>query len=106
MPIVRTVLAALAALLAGAGMAMADDVKPLPPPGDWQTGVALIGAPHYAAGLPHFDYVKPDAPKGGTVRLSGSSPTFDTLNPILPKGVQADGTGLIYETLFTPSLDE
>ena len=106
MPIVRTVLAALAALLAGAGMAMADDAKPLPPPGDWQTGTSLIGTPHYAAGFPHFDYVNPNAPKGGTVRLSGSSPTFDTLNPILPKGVQADGIGLIYETLFTPALDE
>jgi microcin C transport system substrate-binding protein len=106
MPLIRTAIAALAALVAGLSLAVADDAKPLPPPGDWQTGTALIGTPHYQSGFAHFDYVNPNAPKGGTVKLSGSSPTFDTLNPILPKGVQADGIGLIYESLFTPALDE
>jgi microcin C transport system substrate-binding protein len=106
MSFVRTALAAFAALVAGLSLAVADDAKPLPPPGDWQTGTSLIGTPHYQSGFTHFDYVNANAPKGGTVKLSGSSPTFDTLNPILPKGVQADGLGLIYESLFTPSLDE
>ena len=106
MPIIRTALTAFAALVAGLGLAIADDAKPLPPPGDWLTGTSLIGTPHYAAGFAHFDYVNANAPKGGTVRLSGFSPTFDTLNPILPKGVPADGLGLIYENLFTPALDE
>jgi microcin C transport system substrate-binding protein len=106
MSFVRTALATFAALVAGLSLAVADDAKPLPPPGDWQTGTSLIGTPHYQSGFAHFDYVNANAPKGGTVKLSGSSPTFDTLNPILPKGVQADGLGLIYESLFTPSLDE
>ena len=53
----------------------------------------------------HFDYVNPDAPKGGVVRLSDTG-GFDTLNPILPKGNPAPGLGLVYETLMTPSLDE
>jgi len=91
----------------GAVAASAQDAaKPLPPPGEWMQGSSILEQPRYPAGFPHFNYVNPDAPKGGTVRLSGSSPTFDTLNPILPKGVGADGLGLIYEQLFTPALDE
>jgi microcin C transport system substrate-binding protein len=92
-------------LFALGGAALADDAKPLPPAGDWQTGISSQQAPRYPAGFAHYNYVNPDAPKGGTVRL-GSDGTFDTLNPILPKGVQADGLGLIYETLFTRALDE
>jgi len=30
---------------------------------------ALWGAPRYPAGFAHFDYVNPDAPKGGELRL-------------------------------------
>jgi microcin C transport system substrate-binding protein len=106
MPIFRTALAALAALITAHGFSFADDAKPLSPPGDWVSGISLVGAPHYQTGFAHFDYVNPDAPKGGTVRLAGANPTFDTLNPILPKGVPADGIGLIYENLFTPAYDE
>jgi microcin C transport system substrate-binding protein len=103
---VRAALAALAAISVSGAVALADDAKPLPPPGDWQTAVSLIGTPHYQSGFQHFDYVNPAAPKGGTVKLNASSETFDTLNPILPKGVAADGLAFLYDTLFTPSLDE
>jgi microcin C transport system substrate-binding protein len=72
----------------------------------WRQGTSLVGEPKYQPGFTHFDYVNPDAPKGGTARLSGVSQTFDTLNPILSKGVVADGIGLLYETLMTSSLDE
>ena len=90
----------------GAAAALAQDAaKPLPPPGEWQHGTSLIEKPRYPAGFPHFDYVNTNAPKGGTVRL-GADGTFDTLNPILPKGVAADGLGLIYESLMTSALDE
>jgi microcin C transport system substrate-binding protein len=101
-----TISLALGALMAGALAAAADDAKPLPPPGDWQTGTSILEQPRYPTGFAHFAYVNPNAPKGGTVRMAGSNPTFDTLNPILPKGVVADGIGLIYEQLFTPALDE
>ncbi len=74
--------------------------------GEWVQGSSLIGKPGYAPGFAHFNYVNPDAPKGGTARLSGASPTFDTLNPILPRGVPADGLGLVYETLMMRALDE
>ena len=47
----------------------------------------------------HFDYVNPDAPKGGTVRYSAIG-TFDTLNPFIVKGVPAAGIGQIFDTLM------
>ncbi|WP_334175725.1 extracellular solute-binding protein [Pseudoxanthobacter sp.] len=71
----------------------------------WHTGGALIGKPRYGDDFRHFDYVNPDAPKGGLVRLSADG-TFDTYNFVIPKGTPAAGLGLIYDTLMTPSLDE
>lgn len=71
----------------------------------WHHGGSLIGEPKYPAGFEKFDYVNPDAPVGGVVRLS-SMGGFDTFNPILPQGEPADGIGLVFETLTTPSLDE
>ena len=62
-------------------------------------------APRYPADFAHFDYVNPDAPKGGTLRQAGFG-SFDTLNPFINKGVAADDIGLIYDTLTTNSLDE
>ncbi len=71
----------------------------------WHHAGALIGEPKYGPDFTHFDYVNPDAPKGGTVRLSEEG-GFDTFNPILPEGEAATGLGLVYEPLMTPSLDE
>ncbi|MGE8498095.1 MAG: extracellular solute-binding protein [Pseudomonas sp.] len=62
-------------------------------------------APKYPANYQHFDYVNPDAPKGGTFRQAGSG-GFDSLNPFISKGVAADDIGLIYDTLTRHSLDE
>ena len=59
----------------------------------------------YPADFSHFDYVNPDAPKGGTLRQAGFG-GFDSLNPFINKGVAADDIGLIYDTLTTNSLDE
>jgi len=71
----------------------------------WHHGGSLIGEPKYPEGFKQFDYVNPDAPIGGTVRLSDMG-GFDTFNPLLPEGEMATGLGLVYETLTTPSLDE
>ncbi|MFA4995308.1 MAG: extracellular solute-binding protein [Bdellovibrionales bacterium] len=68
-------------------------------------GLALHGSPKYSASFTHFDYVNPDAPKGGDLHLS-SLGTFDTLNPFTLKGVAADGAGMVFETLMTRSMDE
>ncbi|MEX2277321.1 MAG: extracellular solute-binding protein [Cucumibacter sp.] len=73
--------------------------------GDWLHATSLIGEPKYPAGFERFDYVNPDAPKGGTVRLSVTG-SFDTFNPILPQGEAATGLGLVIESLMTTSLDE
>ena len=76
-----------------------------PPTARAATGLALHGAPKYAADFTHFDYVNPDAPKGGALRLA-SLGTFDSLNPFILKGVVADGANLVFETLMASSQDE
>ena len=45
----------------------------------WRHGLSLMGEPKYPAGFTQFDYVNPDAPKGGLVRL-GVQDTFDNFN--------------------------
>lgn len=69
-------------------------------------GIALFGELKYKPGFTHFDYVNPNAPKGGTVKYS-SSGTFDSVNPFILKGVAAPGiTPYVFQTLMTPSYDE
>ncbi len=68
-------------------------------------GIAMHGDLKYPAGFSHFDYVNPNAPKGGTIRLAGVR-TFDTLNPFTLKGVAAAGSDYIFETLMMSSADE
>lgn len=71
----------------------------------WHHATSLSGEPKYPAGFAHFDYVNPDAPKGGVVRLQAVG-TFDTFNPALPKGDAALGLGLIYESLMEAASDQ
>ena len=59
--------------------------------------------PRYPAGFRHFDYVNPDAPKGGSLRLA-SQGSFDSFHPFIPKG-NAVSTGAV-ETLLVTSADE
>ena len=63
-----------------------------PPPHATTPGMSLFGDLKYGPDFEHFDYVNPDAPKGGTMRLSAIG-TFDTLNPYVVKGVPAAGIG-------------
>ena len=72
---------------------------------EWRHGLSLMGTPKYPAGFKHFDYVNPNAPKGGLVRLSEEG-SFDSFNMVLPRGTAAAGVGLIYDTLSSASLDE
>lgn len=62
-------------------------------------------APKYPANFSHFDYTNPNAPKGGTLRLSGFG-SFDTLNPFNNKGTPPAQISLIYETLTFHAQDE
>lgn len=69
------------------------------------SSIAMHGQTKYGADFTHFDYVNPDAPKGGTMHLSGPE-TFDNLNQFITKGISAKGLKLIYQTLLTKSEDE
>ncbi|MDH3411350.1 MAG: extracellular solute-binding protein, partial [Gammaproteobacteria bacterium] len=76
--------------------AMAQEVTPV-------HAIAMHGKPKYGPDFKHFDYVNPDAPKGGTLRLAASG-TFDSFNPFIPKGAAFGQIGI--ETLLTSSADE
>jgi microcin C transport system substrate-binding protein len=70
-------------------------------------GLSLFGDLKYPADFKQFDYVKANAPKGGTVRLSTTG-TFDNFNIVVSgvKGSLAAGIELIYDSLMVPALDE
>jgi microcin C transport system substrate-binding protein len=74
---------------------------------NWRHALATFGDVKYPAGFKSYDYVKPDAPKGGVVRMFALG-TFDNFNLVVEgvKGSLANGVGLIFETLTTRSLDE
>jgi microcin C transport system substrate-binding protein len=59
----------------------------------------------YGPDFKHFEYVNPNAIKGGTVRLEDIG-TFDSLNPFILKGVAAAGIGGLFDTLTARSDDE
>src|SRR5205085_10733874 len=68
-------------------------------------GVSLFGELKYGPDFKNFDYVNPNAPKGGTMKFSAIG-TYDTLNPYVVKGVPAAGIGQIFDTLMVASQDE
>jgi peptide/nickel transport system substrate-binding protein len=69
-------------------------------------GIALYGAPKQPAGFTHFSYVNPDAPKGGRLVL-GAFGSFDSLNPLIIKGVAVNGVrDFTIESLMARGLDE
>jgi microcin C transport system substrate-binding protein len=68
-------------------------------------GLAMHGDLKYGPDFSHFDYVNPDAPKGGEVRMY-SIGSYDSLNPYILKGQSAAGIGYLFETLMTGSADE
>lgn len=67
--------------------------------------LSLVNPPKHAAEFQHFDWVNPDAPKGGKVRLRGIG-TFDTLNAYAIKGSPPLGLGMLNDQLLAGSLDE
>ena len=68
-------------------------------------GVSLFGELKYGPDFKNFDYVNPNAPKGGTMKFSAIG-TYDTFNPYVVKGLPAAGIGGIFDTLTTASEDE
>jgi microcin C transport system substrate-binding protein len=70
--------------------------------------IAQYGEPKYPPGFTHFDYVNPDAPKGGTLTLANPNrlTSFDKFNPYTMRGNPAPGLDLLFESLATGSADE
>jgi microcin C transport system substrate-binding protein len=73
----------------------------------WRHALSLFGDVKYPADFKRFDYVNPDAPKGGVARLI-SIGTFDNFNIAVAgiKGNIAAAATQIYETLMAKSQDE
>jgi microcin C transport system substrate-binding protein len=62
----------------------------------------------YPAGFSHFEWVNPDAPKGGDIDLVAPLriTNFDKYNPYTLKGTAPPGIGLVFESLLTGTMDE
>ncbi len=72
-------------------------------------GWSTFGDLKYPSDFKHFDYVNPDAPKGGRLITIGVSSvtTFDSFNPFIVKGDAAQGIEqLVYDTLMARAWDE
>jgi microcin C transport system substrate-binding protein len=67
-------------------------------------GFSVYGQLKYPKDFTHFDYVNPDAPKGGILRL-GNQGTFDSLNPYIIKGIAPGLIGLTTATLLDEAYD-
>lgn len=102
----RTILTAIgAAAVAPRALAQGSGAAP-------SHALSLYGDVKYPPGFSHFDYVNPDAPKGGFVRY-GDLGTFDNVNPFILKGVSfvryANSfmtSGAMFDTLMVGSADE
>src|SRR6516225_6469357 len=76
-------------------------------------GISAFGDLKYPAGFKHFDYVAPDAPKGGAFSQVGSNRvfnqnflTFNSLNIFILKGDGAQGMELTFAGLMARAADE
>ena len=91
----------------------ASSLLPLVPPGGDAAadeagaahGLSLFGDLKYGPDFAHYDYVEPNAPKGGLLHL-GAIDSFSTVNPFTLKGDSAAGAGLPFDTLLESSADE
>lgn len=76
-------------------------------------GLSVFGELKYPPGFRHFDYVNPDAPRGGTLSQVGPAAaynasflTFDSLNGYILKGNAPQRLDLIFDTLMARAYDE
>ncbi|SFM67188.1 extracellular solute-binding protein [Marinobacter pelagius] len=98
-----TSITAALTLMAAPVTQAADEAESLQP----QHGIAMHGEPKYPEGFSSFDYVNPDAPKGGTLKMAVVANGFDSFNPFDIRGVAAAGISTyLYDTLLESSDDE
>lgn len=67
--------------------------------------IAMHGEPKYGPDFRHFDYVNPDAPKRGELRLAAEG-SFDSFHAFIPRGTAAAGATTMFESLLVGSADE
>ncbi len=68
-------------------------------------GISTFGELKYGPDFKHFDYVNPDAPKGGEFSTWAFG-TFDSLTPYILKGQAATLSNIFFESLMTNDSDE
>jgi microcin C transport system substrate-binding protein len=104
-------------LMLGAGAAAAIVASPLPPAAAQEEterhGISTFGDLKYPADFKHFDYVNPNAPKGGVFSQIGPTAafnqnflTFNSLNTFILRGDAAQGLEGIFASLMTGGADE
>ncbi len=71
-------------------------------------GLSVFGDLKYPADFKHFEYVNPDAPKGGKIVTmgTGGATTYDTFNGFILKGDAAQGLELLFDSLMVRAQDE
>ncbi len=76
--------------------------------GEARHGLSAFGELKYASDFTHFDYVNPQAPKGGQISMigSGGRVTFDSFNAFILKGDAAQGLDYLYDSLMVRAEDE
>ncbi len=95
----RRVLLAVGLLAGLVGIELASASEPL-------HGLSIFRELKFPPDFQHFDYVNPDAPKGGTLRIPAGG-TFFSLNPFIRQGGAAQGLEAnTYDTLLTRAWDE
>jgi microcin C transport system substrate-binding protein len=99
MRIFKPALVAAGLLLFGSTVADAEGAK---------HGLSAFGELKYPADFKHFDWVNPDAPKGGRLSTigTGARTTFDSFNGFILKGDAAQGLDGVFDSLMTRALDE
>ena len=68
-------------------------------------GLSVFGDLKYGPDFQHFDYVNPDAPKGGEISTWGFG-TFDSLTPFILSGNAGALSSIFYDSLMTGNLEE
>lgn len=93
---------------AGLALFVAGGLLAAPASAEPRHGLSIFGELKYPADFKHFDYVNPDAPKGGKASQIGPSgvTTFDSFNSFILKGDAAQGMELVFDTLMVRALDE
>ncbi|TMJ36169.1 MAG: ABC transporter substrate-binding protein, partial [Alphaproteobacteria bacterium] len=80
----------------------------IPAASEPRQGLSAFGDLKYPADFTHFDYVNPDAPKGGRLASRGTLAidTFDSFNGYILKGNAAQNIGLLFDSLMVRANDE